>query len=102
MKEAMETAIGEQTAEQFRKIEYLNIIGNLGPLLGLLGTVLGMIDAFLALNASRGQRVAGDAGVWHFQGAGAHDAGIAAGGAVPGGVRRFCGRWWINTRFGHR
>jgi biopolymer transport protein ExbB len=54
MKEAMETAIGEQTAEQFRKIEYLNIIGNLGPLLGLLGTVLGMIDAFLALNAAKG------------------------------------------------
>jgi biopolymer transport protein ExbB len=46
MKEAMETAIGEHTAEQFRRIEYLNIIGNLGPLLGLLGTVLGMIDAF--------------------------------------------------------
>ena len=46
MKEAMETALGEQTAEQFRKIEYLNIIGNLGPLLGLLGTVLGMIKAF--------------------------------------------------------
>lgn len=54
MKEAMETAIGEQTADQFRKIEYLNIIGNLGPLLGLLGTVIGMIDAFLALNASGG------------------------------------------------
>jgi biopolymer transport protein ExbB len=54
MKEAMETAVGEQTAEQFRKIEYLNIIGNLGPLLGLLGTVIGMIDAFLALNASGG------------------------------------------------
>jgi biopolymer transport protein ExbB len=46
MKEAMETAIGEQTAERFRAIEYLNIIGNLGPLLGLLGTVLGMIAAF--------------------------------------------------------
>jgi biopolymer transport protein ExbB len=55
MKEAMETAVGEQTAEQFRKIEYLNIIGNLGPLLGLLGTVLGMIQAFLALNAFGGQ-----------------------------------------------
>jgi biopolymer transport protein ExbB len=54
MKEAMETAIGEQTAEQFRKIEYLNIIGNLGPLLGLLGTVLGMIDAFSAMNAAGG------------------------------------------------
>jgi biopolymer transport protein ExbB len=54
MKEAMETAIGEQTAEQFRKIEYLNIIGNLGPLLGLLGTVLGMIAAFSAMNAAQG------------------------------------------------
>jgi biopolymer transport protein ExbB len=54
MKEAMETAIGEQTADQFRKIEYLNIIGNLGPLLGLLGTVLGMIDAFYAMQQSEG------------------------------------------------
>ena len=55
MKEAMETSLGEQTAEQFRRIEYLNIIGNLGPLLGLLGTVLGMIDAFEALHAAGGQ-----------------------------------------------
>jgi len=55
MKDAMETAVGEQTAEQFRRIEYLNIIGNLGPLLGLLGTVLGMIDAFQALHAAQGQ-----------------------------------------------
>jgi biopolymer transport protein ExbB len=54
MKEAMETAIGEQTAEQFRRIEYLNIIGNLGPLLGLLGTVLGMITAFSAMEAAHG------------------------------------------------
>src|SRR6478735_3917182 len=54
MKEAMETAIGEQTAEQFRKIEYLNIIGNLGPLLGLLGTVLGMMGAFDAMNKAGG------------------------------------------------
>jgi biopolymer transport protein ExbB/TolQ len=52
MKEAMETAIGEQTAEQFRKIEYLIIIGNHGPLLGLLGTVLGMIRSFAALGTS--------------------------------------------------
>jgi biopolymer transport protein ExbB len=55
MKEAMETAIGEQTAERFRSIEYLNIIGNLGPLLGLLGTVLGMIEAFDQVNAWGGQ-----------------------------------------------
>ncbi len=55
MKEAMETALGEQTAEQFRRIEYLNIIGNLGPLLGLLGTVLGMIHAFAEVQAAGGQ-----------------------------------------------
>jgi biopolymer transport protein ExbB len=55
MKEAMETAVGEQTAEAFRRIEYLNIIGNLGPLLGLLGTVLGMIYAFQAVATSGGQ-----------------------------------------------
>jgi biopolymer transport protein ExbB len=55
MKEAMETTLGELTAEQFRRIEYLNIIGNLGPLLGLLGTVIGMIDAFSALHAAEGQ-----------------------------------------------
>ena len=55
MKEAMETAIGEQTAEQFRKIEPLNIIGNLGPLLGLLGTVLGMIEAFSAMSDAGGE-----------------------------------------------
>ncbi len=54
MKEAMETSLGEQTAEQFRKIEYLNIIGNLGPLLGLLGTVLGMIVAFDAMQRAEG------------------------------------------------
>lgn len=60
MKEAMETAIGEGTAEQFRKIEYLNIIGNLGPLLGLLGTVLGMIQAFSAMQAAQGAASPGD------------------------------------------
>lgn len=54
MKEAMETSVGEQTAEQFRRIEYLNILGNLGPLLGLLGTVLGMIAAFTEMYAQGG------------------------------------------------
>ena len=54
MREAMETSVGEQTADSFRGIEILNIIGNLGPLLGLLGTVLGMIDAFAAMNRAGG------------------------------------------------
>jgi biopolymer transport protein ExbB len=55
MREAMETSVSELTAESFRRIEYLNIIGNLGPLLGLLGTVLGMIEAFQAMHAAGGQ-----------------------------------------------
>lgn len=54
MKEAMEVSIGEQTADTFRRLEILNIIGNLGPLLGLLGTVLGMIEAFDAMNRAGG------------------------------------------------
>jgi biopolymer transport protein ExbB len=52
MREAMENAIGEQTAESFRRIEILNIIGNLGPLLGLAGTVVGMMVAFEAMRRS--------------------------------------------------
>lgn len=55
MREALETSVSDQTAEQFRQIEYLNIIGNLGPLLGLLGTVLGMIEAFQAMHQAQGQ-----------------------------------------------
>jgi biopolymer transport protein ExbB len=49
MREALESSIGEQTAALFRRIEPLNVIGNIGPLLGLLGTVLGMIMAFYKL-----------------------------------------------------
>ena len=55
MKESMEVAIGEQTADAFRKIEILNVIGNLGPLLGLLGTVLGMMVAFDQMMQAQGQ-----------------------------------------------
>lgn len=55
MKESLETAVSEQTADSFRRIEYLNVIGNLGPLLGLLGTVLGMIQAFIGVQTAGGQ-----------------------------------------------
>jgi biopolymer transport protein ExbB len=54
MRESMESAMGEQTSSWFRRIELLNIIGNTGPLIGLLGTVLGMIIAFQALKDSGG------------------------------------------------
>lgn len=55
MREAAELAASEQAANWFRKIEPLNIVGNLGPLLGLAGTVWGMIIAFAALGQSGGQ-----------------------------------------------
>lgn len=46
MEKAMEDASAEQAARLFRKIEYLSVIGVLAPMLGLMGTVWGMILAF--------------------------------------------------------
>ena len=61
MHEAALEKSGELSGQMFRKVEYMNIIGNLGPLMGLLGTVYGMIIAFNALGQGGG--VAGtDAG----------------------------------------
>jgi len=54
MREALESSVGEQTSDLFRRIEPLNIIGNIGPLLGLLGTVLGMMTAFVTLMQAGG------------------------------------------------
>ena len=47
VEKAMEDASQDQAARLFRKIEYLSVIGNLAPMLGLLGTVWGMIGAFM-------------------------------------------------------
>lgn len=55
MREAAELAASEQVASWFRKIEPLNVIGNLGPLVGLAGTVWGMILAFTTLGQAGGQ-----------------------------------------------
>jgi biopolymer transport protein ExbB len=46
MEKAMEDATAEQAARLFRRIEYLNVIGNIAPMVGLLGTVTGMLLAF--------------------------------------------------------
>ncbi len=55
VRNACELAAGEQCARWFRKIEPLSVIGNLGPLLGLAGTVWGMVIAFGVLSTSGGQ-----------------------------------------------
>ncbi len=50
---AMQRAVGESAEDQsikmLRRIEVLNIIGNISPMIGLFGTVTGMILAFWAL-----------------------------------------------------
>jgi biopolymer transport protein ExbB len=54
MHDALETGIAEETSEEFRRLEYINILANVGPLLGLLGTVVGIMDAFLAMRRAGG------------------------------------------------
>ncbi len=54
VEKAMEDATADQSARLFRKIEYLSVIGNIAPMLGLLGTVIGMILAFRQVAGSEG------------------------------------------------
>lgn len=55
VRDSAELAASEQCARWFRRIEPLNVVGNLGPLLGLAGTVWGMIIAFAELGQAGGQ-----------------------------------------------
>lgn len=52
MVRAVEEALEERSAKLYRKIEYLNIIGAVSPMLGLFGTVVGMILLFSAIHAA--------------------------------------------------
>lgn len=54
IEKTLEDAVSEQASHLFRKIEILSVIGNLAPMLGLLGTVLGMITAFQQIAATQG------------------------------------------------
>ncbi|MCH2201965.1 MAG: MotA/TolQ/ExbB proton channel family protein [Fuerstiella sp.] len=47
IEKSMEDAAVEQSARLFRRIEYLSVIGTIVPMLGLMGTVWGMIQAFV-------------------------------------------------------
>lgn len=49
MERAMEEAAEERTTKMLRHIEWLNLIGNVSPMMGLLGTVWGMINAFFKI-----------------------------------------------------
>ncbi|MBA2117982.1 MotA/TolQ/ExbB proton channel family protein [Bremerella alba] len=60
VEKALEDATAEQSARLFRKIEYLSVIGNIAPMVGLLGTVTGMIFAFQQVAATQGAAGAGD------------------------------------------
>ncbi len=53
VEKALEDALAEQSARLYRKIEYLSVIGNIAPMVGLLGTVSGMIMAFQQVAASQ-------------------------------------------------
>lgn len=60
VEKALEDASAEQAARLFRKIEFLSVIGNLAPMIGLLGTVTGMIIAFQEVAGSQGAAGAGE------------------------------------------
>jgi biopolymer transport protein ExbB len=54
VEKAMEDATAEQAARLLRKIEYFSVIGNLAPMMGLLGTVVGMVFAFREVADTQG------------------------------------------------
>ncbi len=54
VEKSLEDALAEQSARLFRKIEYLSVIGNIAPMIGLLGTVIGMIMAFQNVASTQG------------------------------------------------
>ena len=49
MERAVEETSDAETTRILRPIEYLNVVGNISPMMGLFGTVYGMIRAFQVL-----------------------------------------------------
>jgi len=54
IEKSAEAATAEQASRLYRKVEYLNVIGNIAPMIGLLGTVVGMVIAFQQMADSGG------------------------------------------------
>lgn len=67
VEKALEDAVSEQSARLFRKIEYLSVIGNIAPMVGLLGTVIGMILAFQQVATTQGSAGAADLAAGIYQ-----------------------------------
>ncbi len=57
VEKAMEDSSQEQSARLFRRIDYLSVIGTIAPMLGLLGTVWGMILAFVEFESKANPQV---------------------------------------------
>ncbi|WP_237607134.1 MotA/TolQ/ExbB proton channel family protein [Roseimaritima sediminicola] len=60
VEKAVEDGLADQSARLMRRVEYLSVIGNIAPMVGLLGTVTGMIFAFQQVAGSQGAAGAGD------------------------------------------
>jgi len=52
MERALQESLEDRSARLMRKIEYLNVIGNVAPMIGLFGTVYGMIRLFASIRAA--------------------------------------------------
>lgn len=50
MERAVQESLDDRSSRLFRKIEYLNVIGNVSPMIGLFGTVYGMILLFARIH----------------------------------------------------
>ena len=55
MRETMFESVQDQAVGLMRRIEWINLIGNVSPMVGLFGTVVGMIQLFNAMVAAGGQ-----------------------------------------------
>ncbi len=60
VEQAMQEKLDEESSRLMRRIEYLSVIGNIAPMIGLLGTVFGMIFAFQEVANTQGAARAGE------------------------------------------
>ena len=64
--ETVNREASEQIARLENRINWLSIIGTLAPMIGLLGTVIGLVEAFYQIEQQGGQVQPGDlaSGIW--------------------------------------